>query len=211
MISACSTRFAIDCAGPSCMSRAMRIRSSSMIWKTCRDASRRRAVPFDGPGARGAQIVEAPVDGAEHLLLGADAREPRAQLDLALLGRREVRADLRKRPECAVDLVDVAGRKHAQQRSPARLGRALRGAKLLQARGNSRKLLVQRSRRGVELLDALGHQESDAGQRRRVHGGGCFDFAHQLHHVTAESHPACSSQMAVTGLLHGEPQVAASV
>ena len=47
-ISAWRTRLAIDCAGPSCMSRAIRIRSSSMIWKTWREVLRSRAVPVCG-------------------------------------------------------------------------------------------------------------------------------------------------------------------
>ena len=49
-ISAWSTRLAIDWAGPSCISRAMRIRSSSMIWNTWRDASRNCLSPSPGAG-----------------------------------------------------------------------------------------------------------------------------------------------------------------
>jgi len=137
------------------------------------------------------------------------SRVPR--LHLSLLGRGEVGAHLGHRPEGAVDLVDIAGGKRTQQRSPARLGLALRGPQLLQVVRDSGKLVVERARRGVELLDALGHKESNPGQRRRVHGGGGLHFTHQLHHVTAESHPARGSQMAVTGLLHAGPHHAPSV
>ena len=162
-------------------------------------------------GVCGEEVVEASIDGAEHLLLGADAGQPGAQLDLALLRRREVGTDLREGAKGTVDLVHIAGGQHAQQRSPASLGCVLLGPQLLQAKRHSRELVVERRSRGIEVFDALGHQESDTGQRRWVHGGGRFDFAHHRHHVTAKSHPARSSQMAVTGLLHDEPQLAPSV
>jgi hypothetical protein len=171
-----------------------------MIWKTWREASRNRAVPLVGPAL-----------DARHLLFRPDAGEAGAELHLALLGRGQVGSDLGKGAERTVDLVDVARREHAQECAPPCLCLALCAAQLLEADGDLGKLIVERTRRGVELFDALGHQESHAGQGRRVHGGGRFHFTHQLHHVTAESHPARSSQMAVTGLLHDEPQLAPSV
>ena len=167
--------------------------------------------PVGRSGIGGEKVIEAPIDGSEHLLLGADAGEPGAELDLALLGGGQIGANLGEGAERAVDLLDVAGRQHAQQGAPAPLGLVLRGAQLLQAHSHRGQLVVERRGGRIEVFDALGHQESDTGQRRWVHGGGRFDFAHHLHHVTAESHPARTSQMAVTGLLHDEPSVAPSV
>ena len=95
-------------------------------------------------GVCGEEVVEASVDGAEHLLLGADAGEPGAQLHLALLGRGEVGTDLREGAECAVDLVHIAGGQHAQQRSPASFGCVLLGPELLQAQRHGRELVVER-------------------------------------------------------------------
>ena len=162
-------------------------------------------------GVCGEEIVEAAIDGAEHLLLRAHAGQAGAELDLTFLGRGEVGADLGERSEGAVDLVDIAGREHAQQCGPPSLGIVLRRPQLLQPKRHRRELVVERRCSGIEVFDALGHQESDTGQRRWVHGGGRFDFAHHGHHVTAKSHSARSSQMAVTGLLHDEPHVPPSV
>ena len=163
------------------------------------------------PGIGSEEVVEAAIDRAQHLLLGADPGEPCAELDLTLLGGREIGSDLGQRAKGAVDLIDVTRRQHAQQRTPASFGLVLRGAEFLQTQCHRSQLIVERGGRRVQVLDALGHQEPDTGQCPWIHGGGHFDFAQGGHHVTAKSHRGCSSQMAVTGLLHAEPQVAASV
>src|SRR5919201_1157266 len=56
-ISAWSTRFAIDWAGPSCISRAIRMRSSSMIWNTWREASRTCLPPAGAAGGGSAPYI----------------------------------------------------------------------------------------------------------------------------------------------------------
>ncbi len=111
----------------------------------------------------GEKVVEAAIDGTEHLLLCADAGQAGAELDLALLGRSEIGTDLGKRSKGAVDLVDVAGGQNAEERAPAAFGLVLGRPQPLQPNSHGRQLIVERCGGRIEIFDALGHQESNTG------------------------------------------------
>ena len=128
------------------------------------------------------------------------------------LGRRRGRARFPASARNARSISSTSPAGTRSRRSPAGLRRALLGAKLLQAHRHGRQLVVERTRRGSRALRCAWSPGIAAGQRRRVHGGDSFDFAHQLGVLSPQSRTrACSSQMAVTGLLQTSRQLRPAV